>query len=80
MGRSSLHSLEANKSLAQLLALNALFDAVRAGTAGREAAATIKAAANATNAGDLADPACDALLGNCYLALMDGSDRPSRLS
>ncbi|HSD38419.1 MAG TPA: hypothetical protein VLC92_12980 [Rhodocyclaceae bacterium] len=80
MGRSSLQSLEASKSLAQLLALNALFDAVRMGEAGRDSAVTIQVAAQAALESEPADPVCDALLAPCYVALTEGGERPSRLS
>jgi hypothetical protein len=80
MGRSSLQSLEASKSLAKLLALNALFDAARMGEAGRDSATTIQAAGQAVRESEQADPVCDALLAHCYAALMEGGERPSRLS
>jgi hypothetical protein len=79
MSRQVSQSLQASKSLAQLLALNALFDAVRAGEAGREATKVIQAAAQSAKC-DLVDAGCDALLSNCYVALMEGSERPPRLS
>ncbi|MDB5814929.1 MAG: hypothetical protein JWN23_2046 [Rhodocyclales bacterium] len=80
MGRQSLQSLQASKSLAQLLALNALFDAARAGEAGRESAAAVQSAMQIAATLDAVDPACDTLLSNCYAALMDATERPSRLS
>jgi len=80
MGRQFSQSLQASKSLAQLLALNALFDAARAGEAGRQAAAVVQSAVQAVTQDDCLDPACDALLSSCYAALMDGSERPPRLS
>ncbi|MEC5387679.1 hypothetical protein VVD49_18240 [Uliginosibacterium sp. H3] len=80
MGRSSLQSLEASKSLAQLLALNAMFDAARMGEAGRESAKVIQAAADASNTSEPADPVCDVLLAHCYAALMENGERPQRFS
>ena len=80
MGRCPAQSLQADKSLAQLLALNALFDAARAGEGGRASAAAIKIAQQVAVAADFADPECDAMLTGCYAALMDTTDRPSRFS
>ncbi len=80
MDRQSSPSLQASRSLAQLLALNAMFDAARAGEIGRELAATIQAATQIAIAGEVVDPGCDALLSHCYAALMDATERPPRLS
>lgn len=80
MGRQLPQSLQTTQSLTQLLALNALFDAARAGEAGRESAKLTQAAAQASERADVLDQGCDALLSNCYAALMDGSERPPHLS
>jgi hypothetical protein len=80
MGDQSLQSLQVSKSLAQLLALNAMFDAARAGEAGRESAVVVQSAVQLVAAADPYDPVCDALLSSCYAALMEGTERPPRLS
>ncbi|MDB5802480.1 MAG: hypothetical protein JWL63_3419 [Rhodocyclales bacterium] len=79
MGGQS-QSLRASECFAQLLALNVLFDAARAGEAGRESAEAVQAAVQVPAAATPQDPGCDALLASCYAALMDGSERPPHLS
>lgn len=79
MSRQPLLSLQANQSIAQLLALNAMFEAARAGEAGRASAGKVQTATQLAQA-DMLDPVCDALLDDCYAALMEGSARPPRLS
>ncbi|GAA5159527.1 hypothetical protein [Viridibacterium curvum] len=80
MGRSHTHSLEAQSQLTRLLALNALFDAARAGNEGAFAAARVQATVSAINKADLVDPASDADLQRCYSALLDASEPPAHLS
>lgn len=80
MGRSHAQSLEAQRQLTRLLALNALFDAARAGDEAAFAAASIQTASRSLNKMDLVDPASDADLARCYSALLEASEPPARLS
>ena len=79
MGSQSLHSLQGASALAQLLALNALLDAARAGEAGREEAAVVESTLHAMPCDDLIDLECDQHLQQCYAQLMDALERPPRL-
>lgn len=81
MGRYPSQSIQTNNSLAQLLALNVFFDAVR----GENEGAALLALQTAQKLDAIAplarlDPACDVILTQCYAALMEGSGRPPRLS
>jgi hypothetical protein len=80
MGRSHAQSLEAQRQLTRLLALNAMFDAARAGEEGAFAAARIQASMNDLKRVDLVDPASDSDLQRCYSALLDASEPPAQLS
>lgn len=65
--------------MAQLLALNALFDAARQGESARETARTIQAEVTALNDAPK-DSARDSYLDSCYVALMENAERLPRLS
>lgn len=75
-----LQSLDLNKSLAQLLALNALFDAARAGDAGRIAAGSVQLASDVLASQAADESLSDTFFHDCYTALMGGAPTGSKLS
>lgn len=84
MGRQNQQFQEREAYLAQLLALNAMLDAARAGEAARDDAklvASVNKAVNQTLSSDsLIDPESDAHLQFFYTELLDAAERPPRLS
>jgi len=79
MARPSIQSVEARAAFMELLALNALFDAARAGESAREAALAVQAVAQTAKI-DLVDPESDEHLRRCYDLLLEATPRPPRLS